>query len=171
MIRCRRAIFLVELLPVLLALAVAGNLLVVSLASIQRSHKRVAEFSNRYALLNDFLRCVSRDVRLATAASLRDGDSEELRQVLVIGESPKQVTYRFYARRVERTGFEGDSVAAKRWAPISAAVEVAGDRARKGGAVVSVTVTWDRADTGGLESNRRFNVSVRCGGELSDDRD
>lgn len=171
MIRRRRAVFLVEMLTVLLLMAVGGTLMAVGLASIQRSHKRVTAFSNRYSLLNDFLRCVSRDVRMSTTASLRDGDGEGLRQVLVIGEIPEQVTYRFYDRRVERTGFEGDSIAGKRWAPIPAAVKIAGDRARTGGAVVSVTVTWDRADTDGLESNRRFDASVRCGGELSDDRD
>ncbi|MHC4696768.1 MAG: type II secretion system protein [Planctomycetota bacterium] len=171
MTRRRRAFLLVEMLTVMFMLAIGGTLMVVGLASIHRSHKRVAEFGNRYALLNDFLRCLSRDVRMAKTATVGDGEGEELRQTLVIGRMPERVLYRFYKGHVERAGFKGDSVAAKRWEPMSAAVKITGSRAVAGETIVSVTVSWPRTDKKDPEPNRRFDVAMRCNGELGNDGD
>lgn len=167
----RRAVFLVEMLSVMFMLAVGGSLIAAGLVSIHRSHKRVAELGNRYAVLNDFLRCLSRDVRMAKTANVRDGDGEDLLQILVIGETPARVSYRFYERHVERAGFEGDNVAAKRWDPMYAAVEILGGRPVEGDAIVGVTVSWHRTDKNDPEPYRRFDAAVRCAGELSNDTD
>ncbi len=164
----RRAVFLVEMLTVLMILTAGGTLMAVGLASILRSHNRVAEFANRYAVLNDFLRCLSRDVRRATTASLHEGTGEGLRQVLVIGEMPPRVSYRFYQQHVERMGPEGGSALVKLWEPMSAEVGIGGPSDTVG-RVIRVTVYWRRTGAKDPDSDRRFDLSVRCAGELGDD--
>ena len=169
MTRRRRAVLLVEMITVLFMLSIGGSLMAVGLASIMRSQRRVAELDNRYAMTNDFLRCLFRDVRKATTASLREGDGAELQQVLVVGEFPRQVSYRFYKQHVERTGFEGDSQAAKLWSPMTADIGVTPVRSVVGNALVDVTVFWGRTDAQDPEPNRRFDLAVRCAGELDHD--
>ena len=165
----RRGVLLVELLTVLFMVAIGGSLMVVAVTSILRSHKRVAEFDNRYAVLNDFLQCISRDVRSARIATLRDDDGENLRQVLIIGEAAKQVTYTFYDRHVERTGFEGDSMAAKSWDSLHVVVGIAQDPTRADRTpTVRLTVSWPRSDVDEIEPSRRFDAAIRCAGELRD---
>ena len=167
----RRAVFLVEMLTVLLLVSVGGTLMAVGLTSVLRSQRRVAEAGNQYAVLNDFLRCLSRDVRAAETAELLNGDGEDLPQVLLIGVPPKRVSYEFYERYVERTGYEGDRVRGKRWNPMSAVTKVTEGRSGAGGTIVSVTVSWTRADARDLKPNRRFDTAIRCAGELRDDED
>jgi type II secretory pathway component PulJ len=167
MTRRRRGIFLIEMLPVLFALGIGGTLMAVGLASIQRSHKRVAEFSNRYASLNDFLRFISRDVRTATTVSLREGDGEDLQYVLAVGDTPRQVVYRFFEDRVERAGFEGDHVADKRWDATHAEFTLDVTRPAGGAdAIVDLTVRWKRTAKDDPQPHRRFDVALRCAGEI-----
>ena len=166
MIRCRRAVLLLEMLVVLLTVGVGGTLMVVALASIQRSQRRIADFDNRYAVLNDFVRCISGDVRKARTASLEEAGLADT-QLLVLGEVPAQVIYRFYGRGVERTGFAGHPVAAKQWDSMRAVVQVQTSRASDpNGSLVKLTVFWDRADVDAIEPNRRFDFAVRCGAEV-----
>lgn len=167
----RRAMFLVQMLTVLLLTAAGSGLMMVGLVSILRGQKRVAEFSNQYTVLNDFLRCVSRDVRMATTADLQSDEEDGPRQTLVLGTPPQQVTYRFHEGRVERQGFEGDSVATKRWTAMRATVSISGDRQRVGGTIVSIRVSWIRNGTDDPEPDRQFDLAVRCAGELGDDSD
>lgn len=167
----RRAVLLVHMLTVLLLTATGGGLMMVGLVSILRGQKRVAEFGNRYTVLNDFLRCVSRDVRMATTAALEPDEEGGPRHTLVLGTPPNQVTYRFHDGRVERNGFEGDSVSTKRWAPMSATVSISGDRQPVGRTIVSVRVSWFRNGADDPEPDRRFDLTVRCAGELGDDSD
>ncbi len=169
MTRRRRAVLLVEMLTVLFMMSIGGSLMTIGLASIMRSQRRVADLDNRYAMTNDFLRCVFRDVRRATTASLHEGDGAELQQVLVVGEFPRQVSYRFYKQYVERTGFEGDSQAAKLWSPMTANPGVTPVQSDVGTALVDVTVFWGRTDAKDPEPNRRFDLAVRCAGELDHD--
>lgn len=164
----RRAVFLLEMLPVLLAVAVGGTLMAVGIAAILRSHNRIAQFGNRYAVLHDFLREIRDDVRTATDVTLRGGDDGELQQVLAVGHPPRQVLYRFFEGRVERVGFEADGVPDKQWDMKHTEVELGMERpaAPGGDRVVNVTVLWHRSSKDNPEPRRRFEIALRCAVEL-----
>ena len=168
MIRKRRAVFLVEMLTVILMVGVGGTLMAVGLGSMLRSQDRVVEFGNRFARTNDFLRCLKRDVRMATTATLREEHGEELRQVLWVGEPPTQITYRFFDHHVERSGGRADDDAAKLWSPMSAEISLMGTDHVTDSTGVSVTVFWRRTGARDPEPNRQFDLAVRCAGELGD---
>ncbi len=159
----RRAIFLVEMLTVFLCVAIGGTLMTVGLASIVRSHRQIAGFANRYAVLNDFLQWIRHDVRTAEEITLRGGEGGDLQKVLVIGESPRQVLYRFYPGRVERVGFEDDTIADKYWemkhTDVTIGVEQAGG---SGDTVLNMTVQWHRSSKITPEPRRRFDITIRC---------
>ena len=164
--RRRRAIFLIEMLPVLLAVAVGGGLMLVGLTSIIRSQRRVAELGNRYAVLNDFMRCLRSDVRAAADLDLRD-DNDGAQQVLAIGRPPQQVVYRFLEDRVERIGGTDDPVADKTWDMKHTVVQLdveppTGSRAP----LVNVTVKWHQASDKDPQPRRRFDATLRCAREV-----
>ncbi len=164
--RRRRAIFLIEMLPVLLAIAVGGGLMLVGLTSIIRSQRRVAELGNRYAVLNDFMRCLRTDVRAAADVALR-GDDDGAPRVLAIGEPPQQVLYRFLEDRVERVGRTDDPVADKVWNMEHTVVQVNIEpRAANGVSLVNVTVEWHRASDKDPQPRRRFDATLRCAREV-----
>ena len=170
--RRRRGIFLIEMLTVLLCVTVGGTLMVVSLASILRNHRQIVELGNRYAVLNDFLRCIREDVRKAAGAELRDGDGAGVRQVLAIGEAPSQVLYRFGEERIQRVGFPGDPVTDKDWNMKHGVVTPGVEPPTGGGdAVVTVTVLWHRTSKDNPEPTRRFDVALRCTGETRHEHD
>lgn len=170
MIRRRRGVFLVEMLTVALLLTVGGTLMAVGLASIMRSHLRVAQFDNRYARINDFLATLSRDVRRADFARVEATTEKGLRQVLAIGAAPRQVSYRVFEDRVERTGFAADAGASTAWEPMIAIVTVA-DGPGSESSVVNVTVLWPRGDDNDTEPNRRLDAAFWCAGEVDHARD
>lgn len=164
----RRAFFLLEMLPVFLAVAVGGTLMAVSIAAILRGHNRIAQFGNRYAVLHDFLREIRDDVRTATDVTLRGGDDGELQQVLAVGHPPQQVLYRFFEGRVERVRFEADGVPDKQWDMMHTEVKLGMERSATpgGDSVVNVTVLWHRSSKDNPEPRRRFEIALRCAGEL-----
>ncbi len=167
----RRAVFLIEMLTVLTMLAVGGSLMTLGLVSILKSQKRVTVVSNRYAQLNDFFRVFSHDVRTSRVVSLSvengEGDKVEPRQVLLIGEAPRQVKYRFYKQYVERTGYERDTVAEKRWASMSTTVQIDDGQPASRGPIVKASVIWHQTGTQDPEPTRRFDLSVYGAGELA----
>ena len=159
----RRAMFLIEMLPVLLAIAVGGTLMTISIASILRSQKRVAELSNRYAVLNDFMACLRQDVRTATKLALEDGDGDNSERVLVIDQGSRKIAYRFPDRRVERLGGEQDPVADKSWTFEHTDFDLALEPSPEGLPVlVNVSVWWQRTAPDHPEPGRRFDVTMRC---------
>ena len=163
----RRAMFLIEMLPVLLAVAVGGTLMTVSIASILRSQKRVAELSNRYAILNDFIACLRQDVRAATELALEDGDGDNGERILVIDHGSRKIVYRFLDQHVERTGGEQDPVADKRWTFEHTDFDLALEPSPEGLiTLVKVCVWWQRTAKDHPEPRRRFDVTMRCAGML-----
>lgn len=166
----RRGMFLIELLPVLLAVAVGGTVMTMSIASILRSQRRVAELSNRYAVFNDFLRCFRQDVRSAGELTLVNDDRDDSVQVLVVGHGQRKITYRFLDEGVARIGYEKDPVADKQWTfentDFSLALESAPDEL---GPLVKLTIWWRRTAKKDPEPSRRFDVTIRCAGELRDE--
>ena len=169
--RRRRAMFLIEMLPVLLAVAVGGGLMLVGITSIIRSQRRVAELGNRYAVLNDFMRCLRADIRAATDLELRY-DNDEALQVLAIGEPPQQIIYRFREDRVERIGGTDDPVADKTWGMEHTVVQLGldpptGNRAP----LVNVTIEWHRASDKDPQPRRRFDATLRCAAEVRHESD
>lgn len=172
MIQRRRAVLLLEMLTVILMLGVGGTLLAVAFGSILRSQRRVVEGGNRFAQTDDFFRCFSRDVRKATVARLTPGGGDGVRHVLVIGEPPKQLVYRCYERRVERSAGEGvGSGPRKLWDPLDVEVGIVPAAAGGYGTVVRATVYWRHTDPMDPEPDRRFDRVVRAAGELDYDED
>lgn len=165
----RRGFMLIEVLTILMILGIGGTLMAVALSSILRSQQRVADLSNHYAKVTDFIQCFSRDVRMSSTAVLSEGDGDDLRQVLVVGEPPCQVTFRFYSQRVERVGCMGSPVTTKLWTPLDVGVNKIIGPFEAGGTAVDVTVRWHRTDKKDPEPDRRFDLIVRCAGELDDE--
>ncbi len=165
--RRRRAVFLIEMLTVVLCVAVGGTLMALSVASIVRDHRRIVEFGNRYAVLNDFLRCLREDVRGATRAEVRNGGDAGAKQVLTVGEPPTQILYRFGAERIARVGFFGDPVADKAWSVKHGVVTVGLDPPiNDGNTTVRVTITWRQTAKDDPAPTRRFDTTIRCAGEI-----
>ena len=162
----RRAVFLIELLPVMLAVAVGGTLMTISIASILRSQKRVAELSNRYAILSDFLRCFRQDVRAGTELTLAETGGDAGDQVLFIGGTSGRIAYRFLDQTVERAGYEPDRVVGKQWefehTRFSLVVESSGTGLDP---LVKMTAWWHRVAKDDPNPARRFDVTIRCAGE------
>ena len=167
----RRGFMLIEMVTVLLMVGVGGTLMALAVGSILRSQRRVAEFSNQYAEVNDFIRCLSRDVRMSATAVLQEGDGDGLRQVLLLGDPPRQVSFRFYGQSVERTVSPGSALSAKLWTPLEAVVKVISSQPGTDEAAVGVTIRWHRADAKDPEPNHRFDLVVRCARELGHEED
>lgn len=167
--RPHRAFMLIEMVAVLLVVAVAGGLITTGIAAIRRSQDRLAEFANRTAAMNDFVRCLRRDVRGATTARLKGVDG--FPRVLELGDAPEQVTYLFYGQRVERVGSDDRAVAGKVWDPMTATVSVTGMNAEAGGVIVSTTVYWQKTKKDDPRPDRRFDFALRCVGELYHEAD
>ncbi len=168
----RRAIFLIELLPVFLAVAVGGTLMAVSIAAILRSHNQIIQLGNRYAVLHDFLGEIRDDMRMAREVTLRGGDDSGLQQVLAAGQPPQQVLYRFFEGRIERVGFEADAVPDKQWEMQHTKVKLSIEQptALGGDSVVNVTVIWHRSSKDNPQPRRRFDIALHCAGELRHER-
>lgn len=163
----RRAVFLIEMLTVVFCVAVGGTLMAVSIASIVRDHRRIVEFGGRYAVLNDFLRCLREDVRAASTAESSNGDDAEGKQILAIGEPRQRVLYSFVEDHIERVGFVDDPVADKVWNMKHATVTVGLEPPINGGdALVTVAVTWRRTARDDPAPSRRFEATLRCAGEI-----
>lgn len=165
----RRGIVLIEMLTVLLILGIGGSLMAVALDSILRSQRRVADLGNRYAVVTDFIQCFSRDVRSSTSAVLQEGDNDELRQVLLLGDPTCRVSYRFFGQRVERVGCTGSTDATQSWTHLDVLVDKTLGHPGTGDSAVGVTIRWHRMDAEDPEPNRRFDLMVRCAGELDDE--
>ncbi len=119
----RCAYLLIEMLTVILMITVGGSLITVGLAAIFKSQQRVAAADNRYAIMDDFLRSFSSDVRAATLAMVREGSETGPQQILVIGEAPRETVYELYEDYVTRKAANADHQE-KLWRPISAKVTV-----------------------------------------------
>lgn len=166
----RRGIMLIEILTVVMIVGIGGTVMAAALNSILRSQRRVADFGNHYAVVSDFIQCFSQDVRRSTTAVLGDGDGDDLRQVLVMGEPSCQVSFRFYKQRVERMGCSGSPVSTKHWTSLDVKVDKIIAQPGNGGPAVGVTIHWHRMDAEDPEPNRRFDMVVRCAGELNDEK-
>lgn len=162
----RRGTLLVEMLTVILLVGTGGTLMAVAVGSILRSQRRVVEFGSRYAQVNDFLRCLSRDVRSSTTAVLQDGDGADLQQVLVIGDPKRHVSYRFYKQSVERTGDDQPAMSTKLWSPLAAGVRIIHGPLEGDETAFGVTVHWHRTDAKDPDPNRRLDMVTRCAGEM-----
>jgi hypothetical protein len=162
---------LVEILGVLVMVAASGGLITAGILSVRYAQQRIADSANRTALTDDFIRCLSRDVRRASTARVRDPDAEDVRVVLEVGGASDQVTYRFFENRVERAASPDGTVAQKLWEPMTATVSVVGEDTAQMDVVVSATVFWHKTKKDDPRSNRRFDVAVRCAGERSYDVD
>lgn len=167
----RLGFMLLEMMTVLFMLGIGGTLMAVALGSIMQSQRRVAQFGNQYAEVNDFIRCLSHDVRMSAKAVLQEGGGDGLRQVLVLGDPPRQVTFRFYGQSVERTGSPGSALSAKLWTPLEAAVNIVRGQTGTDDTAVGVTIRWHRADAKDPEPNHRFDLVVRCAGEQGHEKD
>ena len=106
---------------------------------------------------------------MATTATLRREEDVEPGQVLVLGEPPRQISYRFFNQHVERSGGQEGDDAAKLWSPMSAEISLISTDHVTGSTGVSVTVFWRRTGAKDPEPNRRFDLFVRCAGELNDE--
>lgn len=164
-----RAFMLMEMLVVLLLILVGSGLITVGLASIVKSHKRIADFSNRYALVNDFLDTLRADVREGTAVEWVEGDDDAAPRALRITGGPKTVLYRTLADSVERSG--ADDGVNKRWDMTHTDVAIQIESGSAGVDLVQVTVQWHKKDRYDPQPSRRFRAVARCVGETSHARD
>lgn len=164
MIRKRRGVLLIEMITVILMVGVGGTLMAVGLVTMLRSQKRVVEFGNQFAATNDFLRCFSRDVRTGTTAAMQEPVGGDVRRVLMINTVSGQVVYRFDKQQVQREASPG--VAAKLWSPMTAEVAIVSGPNVSGGVGINLSVSWFRGVAKDPGPNRRFDLFVRCGGEL-----
>jgi hypothetical protein len=148
-----------------------GTLMAIAVSSLLRSQRRVVESGNQYAMVNDFLNCLSRDVRRSTGAVLSDGDEANLKQTLVLSDSRQRVSYRFHKQTVERWASDPPGVMTKSWGPLEADVRVL--RSPKGNhdVAVDVTVRWHRTDAKDPGPARRFDLVTRCAGEMDYEED
>ncbi len=163
-----RAFMLMEMLVVLLLILVGSGLITVGLASIVKSHKRIADFSNRYALVNDFLDTLRADVREGTAVEWVEGDDAAPRDLRITG-GPQTVLYRTLADIVERSG--ADDGVNKRWDMKHTDVRLQIESGSAGVDLVQVTVQWHKKDRYDPQPSRRFAAVARCVGETSHARD
>ncbi|MBI1826348.1 MAG: type II secretion system protein [Planctomycetes bacterium] len=164
MIMNRRGVFLVEMLTVIVIVGIGGTLMAVGLASMLRSQKRVAEFGNQYAEINDFLRCFSRDVRQSTSVVTHETAGETVRQVVALNLPSGQLVYRFFEQKVEREARPG--IAPKSWTPLIAHAEIVSGKSTSNGTGVSIAVSWRRLGAKDPEPSRRIDRIVRCAGEI-----
>jgi type II secretory pathway pseudopilin PulG len=168
MMHRRRGVFLVEMLTVLFMVGIGGTLMAVGLASLLRSQDRVSVFGNQFTHINDFLRCIKRDVRSATSATLLRGDASEPQAILFLNEPPTQVSYRFFENHVERSGGdEGDT--AKLWSSLNAQVSIPGSPEGTENTGVAVTVFWRRASAKEPDPDRRLDLFARCSGGVENE--
>lgn len=171
MIQRRPAYVLLEMLAVLFVVAVGLGLVTSLLDSIRYAQRRIADSANRTAVTEDFLRCLTGDVRHATSARVHGVTDEGAYQELEIGSGANHVTYQFFKNRVERAASADGTLAAKRWAPMTATVSMAGGAAAAPSDLVEVTVFWHTTERYDPRADRRFDVAVRCIGERYDDVD
>jgi hypothetical protein len=137
-----------------------------------RTQRRVVDAGNRFAQTTDFLQRFSRDVRRATAVRLTDADETGVHQVLLIGEPPNAVTYRFAASGILRSAREGTASAVEtEWNTFKAEAAILGAPGADWGSVARVTVRWSPIEPKVPEPRRRFDLVVRAVGEASDDDD
>lgn len=167
MIQIRRGIFLVEMLTVIFMVGIGGTLMAVGLASLLRSQDRVVASGNRFTQVNDFLRTVKRDVRMSAVATLSESQGEGPRQILLLGEPPTQITYRFFGNHVERSGRIAGNNAKNSWSPMIAQIGVESAVDSRALTGVEVTVFVPRTGKSDPDPARRFDFLVRCAGELN----
>ena len=156
----RRGVFLVEMLTVILMVGVGGALITVGFASMLKSQKRVTDFGNQRARIEDFLDCIRKDVRSGTTALLR-ADAEP---VLLLNGPAGQISYRCFGTSVERTS-RGVS---KLWNQMPAALGLVNPDQDGFASAVSISLHWPRTDAQDPEPNRRFDIVVHCTGVLND---
>lgn len=166
----RRGYLLIEMLTVIVMITVGGSLITLGLAAIFKSQQRVAAADNRYAIMDDFLRSFSSDVRAATLATVREGSETSPQQILVIGEAPRELVYELFEDHITRKVTNGGHQE-KMWRAISAKVTVETVEASNSATLVSVTVLWHRSDAQDPEPHRRFDLTLRCAGELDHDEE
>jgi len=167
----RPAFVLVEMLAVLFVVAAGLSLVTAGLHSIRYAQRRIADSANRTALTDDFLRCLTDDIRHATSAHVESGDAEGGYTELALEGTSPRVTYRFFGDRVERAASPRGTLAPKQWAPITATVSASGDDGAAHTNLVSATVLWHMTDRYDPRADRRFDVAVRCVGERYHDVD
>jgi len=156
---------LVEILCVLALIAVGSSLVVSGIYAIRKSQQRITDMANRTAITDDFIDCLSRDVRGVATARVQTDDRGG-GSMLVLGDGPQRLTYRFFEDHVEREAARDGAVAAKSWAPLTATVSVQGRDGPQTHVVVSATVWWRRTDTKDPAPARRFDFAVCCRGDL-----
>lgn len=159
----RRGVFLVEMLTVLFMVGVGGALMAVGFASMMKSQKRVSDFGNQRARIEDLLDCFRNDVRSGTTALLRAGAEP----VLVLSGPAGQISYRCFGTSVERTS-RGVS---KLWNQMPSVLSLVNPDQDGIATAVSISLYWPRTDSQDPEPNRRFDVVVQCAGALNDAED
>jgi len=163
----RRGVLLVELLTVILLVGVGGTLMAVGISSIIRSQKRVAEFGNEFAVINDFLQCFSSDVRRSSSISMSENADQDGGQTVILTTPTGRTTYRLSAQSVAREGLPGSLP--KNWNPMIASVAIISNSPSSKGEGVRLAITWPRKDAKDPEPKRRFDLVVRCEEEFGDD--
>ena len=162
----RRGVLLVEMLTVLTIVGVGGTLMAVALASMLKSQDRVARLSNRFATTNDFINCIQADIRSGTAVQVHTLSHPDGEQTLLTITGPSgPVLYRLSEQHVERDA-GSKSKSAKSWTDLAAEASVVTGPNAAEGLGVNVLVRWRRSGHDDPEPNRRFDLFVRCAGEL-----
>lgn len=158
-----RAFMLMEMLVVVMLTLAGTGLITMGLASIIKSHKRIANLSNRYALVNDFFDTLRADVRAGTAVAWIDGDDAAPRQLQITGGT-QSVLYRILVDSVER--IDGGHIV-KQWdmQHTDVTLQIESDRASED--LVRVSVLWHQKNKYDPDASRRFAATLRCVGELS----
>lgn len=158
-----RAFMLMEMLVVVMLTLAGTGLITMGLASIIKSHKRIASLGNRYALVNDFLDTLRTDVRAGTAVAWIDGDDAATRQLQITGGAPT-VLYRIVAGGVER--IDGGLIV-KQWDMQHTEVTLQIESDPASDDLVRVTVLWHQKNRYDPDASRQFVATLRCVGEVS----
>jgi len=158
------------MLTVLFAIGVGGTLATMAVASLLSAHVQVADFTNRYAVLNDLLEWIRCDVRQASSMELIDNGPDETAQTLTLRSSTGTTVYNVYADRVSRSQDVAGPTCQKSWGRLVGLVKLVLDHPGPGGSpVLHVTVMWrnEEKSTGQWPvPHRRFDLAIYCAGEM-----
>ena len=164
-----RAVVLLEILTVLFLVAIGGTIMSVGIAAVVRTHRRTADLTNRYAVLNDFLRCIRGDVRAASGIALEGDGSQTVTTLTLTHAQPEAYAeYLFFENRVERLRLSAGDILVedKSWPVDHATVDVDLAHGSDGeAALLHLAVQWHRRSKDDTQPGRRFDMILRAAGE------
>lgn len=165
----RRAFVLLEMLTTLLLVLVGGTLVTVGLASILKANNRAAELSNRYSIMSDMAARFRRDFRGAQRMSYTRSSDESPETELVLTGPAGKIVYLFAEGQLNRSGPEpaGTAVWPLEYTEVAGSVETSTDGEP---AVFHLTIIWKKRKKEVQEFGRRFDLVLRCGGELTSEQ-